>query len=128
MRIRSTQKGVLPVPAVPALALAVAWSFLFLWGCSPEPQTFSPPVISPGRAGHAAITLLDGRILVIGGRVPAPLDPEGSEATATALIISPVSGRVRPAGSMALKRSEFTATLLRDGRVLVAGGSRWTPT
>lgn len=127
MRIRSTQKGVLPVPAVPALALAVAWSFLFLWGCSPEPQTFSPPVISPGRAGHAAITLLDGRILVIGGRVPAPLDPEGSEATATALIISPVSGRVRPAGSMALKRSEFTATLLRDGRVLVAGGQSLDP-
>jgi len=119
MKTRSTQKGVLPVPAMPVLAL-VTYSLLLLWGCSYEPQTFSPPVLSPGRSGHAAVTLLDGRILIIGGRVPAPLDPDGSEATATALIISPVSGRVQQVGSMAMKRTRFTATLLRDGRVLVS--------
>jgi hypothetical protein len=126
MKTRSTQKGVLPVPAMPVLAL-VTYSLLLLWGCSYEPQTFSPPVLSPGRSGHAAVTLLDGRILVIGGRVPAPLDPDGSEATATALIISPVSGRVQQVGSMAMKRTRFTATLLRDGRVLVAGGQSHDP-
>ena len=76
MKIRSTQKGVLPVPAMPVLAL-VTYSFLLLWGCSTEPQTSSPPVISPGRAGHAAITLLDGRILVIGGWIPAPMIRRG---------------------------------------------------
>ncbi len=126
MKSRPTQKGFLRVPAMLALAL-VTYSFLLLWGCSHEPQTFSPPVLSPSRAGHAAVTLLDGRILIIGGRIPAPLDPEGSEATATALIISPVSGRVQQAGSMAVKRTHFTATLLRDGRVLVAGGQSRDP-
>ena len=124
MKSRPTQKGVLPVPAMPVLAL-VTYSFLLVWGCSTEPQTFSPPVISPGRAGHAAITLLDGRILVIGGRIPAPLDPEGPRRRRPPDHLSGL--RPGPAGgSMAMKRTWFTATLLRDGRVLVAGGSRWT--
>ena len=114
------------MPAMPALALVI-YSFLLLWGCSHEPQTFSPPALSPGRAGHAAVTLLDGRILIIGGRIHGSPGTQGSEATATALIVSPVSGRVRPAGSMALKRTWFTATLLRDGRVLVAGGQSLDP-
>jgi hypothetical protein len=112
---------------MPALALAVAWSFLLLWGCSTEPQTFSPPVISPGRAGHAAITLLDGRILVIGGRIPAPDNPSGTAVTASAFILNPVSGRSWPVGPMTVKRCEFTATLLLDGRVLVAGGQSGDP-
>jgi len=57
-----------------ALALAAA-SGLLLWSCSTEPQTFSPPVLSPGRAGQAAVTLYDGRILIIGGWFSDPDDP-----------------------------------------------------
>ena len=98
-----------------------------MWGCSTEPQTSSPPVISPGRIDHAAITLQDGRLLVIGGRIPAPDNPSGSAVTASAFILNPVSGRSWPVGPMAMERRWFTATLLPDGRVLVAGGSSGDP-
>jgi len=126
MRTRWTQKGVVHAPSVLALALAAA-SGLLLWSCSTEPQTFSPPVLSPGRAGQAAVTLYDGRILIIGGWFSDPDDPYGAVATNTVLAISPVSGRVQEVGHLAMRRTSFSATLLRDGRVLVAGGQSRDP-
>jgi hypothetical protein len=68
------------------------------------------------RSGHAAVTLKDSRILLVGGWSGT------SGVTDTAEIYDPVSHRFSRAGSMAFARGECTATLLPDGKVLVTGG------
>jgi hypothetical protein len=67
--------------------------------------------------------LLDGRALLAGGIGP-DVDEEGwREHLATAEIYDPGTGRVSPTDStMAVPRVGHTATPLRDGRVLIAGG------
>ena len=61
------------------------------------------------------MTLADGRVLLVGG--------EASGALATAELFDPATGTFSPAGSMTRPRSiGASATLLRDGRVLVVGG------
>ncbi|AUX39929.1 uncharacterized protein SOCE26_013240 [Sorangium cellulosum] len=72
------------------------------------------------RQAHTATLLNDGRVLVAGG------DTDEVTSTATALrraeVFDPGSGVWQPVGSMGDARSSHTATLLNDGRVLVAGG------
>jgi len=65
------------------------------------------------RAGHKAVLLLDGRVLVTGGY--------GTIATAD--LYDPVSGTWNVTGNLNQGRYGHTATLLPDGRVLVAGGN-----
>jgi Kelch motif len=65
------------------------------------------------------VTLADGRVLV--GCGVSGAEPEG--ALATAELFDPKTGTFSPAGSMTRPRSfGLSATLLRDGRVLVVGG------
>jgi hypothetical protein len=74
------------------------------------------------RTGATAIVLSDGRVLVAGGGSCG--DPQSGTATTygTAEIYDPRTGRFSPAGSMSVDREEDAATLLPDGRVLIAGG------
>lgn len=67
----------------------------------------------------ATVLLKDGRVLAIGGAVEVP-DEESSGATVD--IFDPTTGKFSRTGSMKTGRDSFTATRLRDGRVLVAGG------
>ncbi|WP_233261598.1 kelch repeat-containing protein [Vitiosangium sp. GDMCC 1.1324] len=70
--------------------------------------------------GYATATLLaNGKVLVVGGS-----RYESSEVTAlaTAEIYDPSSGTWSATGSMSTPRYHHTATLLPDGKVLVAGG------
>jgi hypothetical protein len=71
-----------------------------------------------GRGDFTASLLTDGRVLVVGG-----LNHNGGGVEwASAELYDPVSGTWTATGSMGEARYGHTATLLHDGRVLVAGG------
>lgn len=78
------------------------------------------PLATPRRRNSATV-LADGRILVAGGLT----GPREFPATglATAELYDPATGEWSPAGCMAEPRFFHHATLLPDGRVLLAGGS-----
>ena len=82
------------------------------------------------RYSHTATLLPDGRVLVAGGYfngyVGTP--PSGSWEEfplSSAELYNPASGAWTTTGSMSAACFNRTATLLPDGRVLVAGGSNW---
>jgi N-acetylneuraminic acid mutarotase len=90
----------------------------------PTINAWSPaaPMIG-ARARQTATLLPDGRVLVVGGLSVAlrqgglwPSQPTGAE------IYDPKANRWSATAPMALYRLDQTATLLSDGRVLVAGG------
>jgi large repetitive protein len=87
----------------------------------------SAPFDSPGSYGGACgtLTLLaNGQALLAGG---AWADPLSSGIKKAASLYDPESGRFYPTGSMLAARGRQTATLLADGRVLVAGGGDARP-
>jgi Galactose oxidase, central domain len=73
------------------------------------------------RIAATATLLRDGRVLVAGGWTGSWTSDSGGP-TASAEIFDPVTGSFAPTGSMSVIRDAHTATLLRDGRVLITGG------
>ena len=72
------------------------------------------------------VRLLDGRILIIGGRTMYGLGPTAEEdATETCEIFDPSTGEIEMATSLNLARTGHSATLLPDGNVIVVGGNYW---
>src|SRR5262249_28048151 len=65
------------------------------------------------RGGHTASLLVNGKVLITGGR---------SDGSASAELFDPVTGTFSATGEMITPRRGHTATLLADGRVLIAGG------
>jgi hypothetical protein len=83
--------------------------------------------MAEGRTYHTATRLVDGRVLVTGGGADG-WDYKGP-FTASAELYDPKTGTFIPTGPMADTLASHTATLLSDGRVLIAGGyngSSWT--
>jgi hypothetical protein len=75
------------------------------------------------RAGHTATLLADGRVLVAGGSGSAEESACQCHAPlGSAELYDPASGTWSATASMVEVRSGHTATLLPDGRVLVASG------
>ena len=72
---------------------------------------------------HTATRLNDGRVLVTGSEEAgiAAYYYDNPQLN-TAEVYDPASGTWSPRTSMAIGRSRHTATLLKDGKVLVAGG------
>jgi hypothetical protein len=76
--------------------------------------------LGSARYQHAAVSLPGGKVLVVGGSDRFAGIGEG---LSSAELYDPVSGEFAPTGSMTVARVGCTATLLTNGKVLVAGGS-----
>ena len=71
---------------------------------------------------HTATLLPNGKVLVAGGFLDEPGTILGGFTTPTAELYDPASGSWTTTGSLAQQRHQHTATLLPNGKVLVAGG------
>lgn len=86
----------------------------------PIAGTFTPTgSMRDARQGHTATVLPQGGVLIVGGQKNIGF----RAALASAEIYHPESGTFSATGSMSTPREGHSATLLRDGRVLIAGGS-----
>ncbi len=85
----------------------------------PRTQRFTPvgPMSTP-RTGSAAIKIKDGRVLLLGG-----VDSKGADI-GTVEAFDPDSGTFQVVATGFPDLRDFSATLLDDGEILIAGG--WT--
>ncbi len=110
--------GGLPLPGSDVSALPAAEVF------DPVQKRFAATgAMALPRAGHTATTLQDGRVLVVGGRDSTCAYTCGQRTWRNAELYDPATGTFSPAGAPAQARFNHTATLLPDGRVLIAGGT-----
>ncbi len=79
--------------------------------------TAGPPM-SVARTSHTATSLADGTVLVAGGNFYSG----GSVYLSSVEIYDPANGTWKTTNSLNTARTQHTATLLPDGKVLVAGG------
>lgn len=100
----------------------VGWTFLAdaeLY--DPATNTFTATgSMTAARESHTATLLTNGKVLISGGhrgRRPSVTIYSSAE------IYDPASGAFMPTGNMTRVRHKHEATLLADGRVLIAGGS-----
>jgi hypothetical protein len=92
-----------------------------------DPRTGSWTVtgsMTEARRGHTATPLPNGAVLVAGGYRNSA---EGTMTLASAELYDPSSGTWTATAGMLAARIGHTATLLADGRVLVAGGADPAP-
>ncbi len=86
----------------------------------PAARTFTPTgSMTVPRAGQTITMLRDGRVLLTGGVQNVGFRSQLSSAE----IFDPAAGSFSATGSMSVPREGHTATMLRGGSVLIAGGS-----
>lgn len=87
----------------------------------PGTGTWTPvSSMSVARDEHTSTTLLNGKVLVVGGQ-------QVGVALASAELYDPAANTWSSAAAMQVPRVFHTATLLLDGRVLVVGGQTGSP-
>lgn len=101
-----------------AAGRASASTQLFTFNPSSRRSTPLAMQLEIARSGHTATLLADGTVFIHGG-----VDARG-EAVTQDEIVDPASGQRRtlPTATGLLARSHHAATVLNDGRVLIAGG------
>lgn len=72
------------------------------------------------RTGHSATLLPDGKVLIVGGSVHSTMD-DISSMVSSSEIYDPDTGSFIVSGNLNDARSNHTATLLSDGKVLITG-------
>ncbi len=96
------------------------------WGSDAEAEIIDPiwqtsvTVPTTTRMECTATLLPSGKVLVTGGWNGNPTAPN---VMATAELYDPTTGTFTPTGSMLNARYSHTATLLKNGKVLIAGGA-----
>jgi hypothetical protein len=73
------------------------------------------------RFGHTATLLPDGKVLIAGGSPTTNYRP-GTMVLASCEIYDPWTNTFTPASPLTVTRMAHTATLLNNGRILIAGG------
>lgn len=77
--------------------------------------------LNTSRYSHVATLLPDGRVLILGGET---YDSDGYiQVLKTGEIYNPATGQFTPFGTMDIERSQFTITLLNNGKYLLVGGN-----
>ena len=101
-------------PVVPA-----TWETILLADASIMELEDRSSLRSVGSIGRSMTPLLDGTVLVCGGK--------GRGSYTVAEIYDPRTGRFARTGDILVKRFDCPATLLKDGRVLLTGGTSSSP-
>ena len=127
MKIRPIFKADLILP----LRL-LAFSSFALSAFAQSPGAFTPTSdMTKARVRHAAVLLTDGTVLIAGGITSWGTFINGGFTSGPTVILKsaevydPSTGTFTSTTDMIKARYSYTATLLADGRVLIAGG--WSP-
>jgi hypothetical protein len=109
--------GDLALQNIDYVALNPAYAELY----PPEPYVFRRlPTPSLAKWGFTATRLESGKVLILGGTVDGT--NRYGQPVDTAYLLDPADGSVETVAPLQFARSDHTATLLGDGRVLVLGG------
>jgi hypothetical protein len=79
--------------------------------------------MTEARKGHTSTLLSNGKVLITGGCNNSGSEPICNNYLATAELYDPATGTFASTGGMSVPRLNHTATLLPNGKVLIAGGS-----
>jgi hypothetical protein len=91
-------------------------------GNAQTPGTFAPTGIMTPRFDQTATLLTNGKVLIAGGYRSIGTAPAVALTLASAELYDPSTGAFSATGALNTARLGHSATLLADGRVLVAGG------
>jgi hypothetical protein len=98
------------------------WDPLFAELFDPSSGSFTTTgSMSTTRIGHVAIQLASGKVLIVGGI----LDPQNLHQSVDpkyAELYDPIARTFSFAGNLTISRTRYSATLLSNGKVLLAGG------